>query len=378
MKRIPRLVDEYQYKDILEAYFDCRRRKRYTIPALKFESNYSDLLMCLLDSINNGTYEIGPSRAFVVTWPKPREIWAAKFVDRIAHHLICRDLFPYYVPRFIKTNCACIRGRGTKYAVECLNSFCRSITRDWTDIAYYLKFDISNFFVSVDKRILWKLIERDLGNDSLTSNLFYKIIMKDQKKNAEIAHNSKFDMIPKCKSLWFTDEFHGLPIGDLTSQLCASGIYLNGLDMFIKHVLKCKFYVRYVDDAVILSKDSSELERISLRINKWLNENRRLKLSAKKTFINRIDSGIDFVGHRILPYRVYTRNLTKSRMINSARELIKSPTDGDLINSINSYLGLLRFSDSYNIRKQMCELVALNDILDFDEEYTKIFSRIVI
>ena len=145
----PRLVDQYTFRDIYNAYLDCRAHKRNTCAAREFELNSFDNLRILLDEINTGTYEIGPSRGFVVTYPKPREVWAASFRDRIVHHLVCSDVMPFFKSRIIPQNCACIQGRGTLYAATYVERYCRSITENWQKNAYYLQIDIQNFFVSI-------------------------------------------------------------------------------------------------------------------------------------------------------------------------------------------------------------------------------------
>ena len=75
-----------ELEEIFEAYFACRKNKRYTLNALAFEIDYESNLIKLCDKINNGTYEIGRSIAFIVDKPVKREIFAADFRDRVVHH----------------------------------------------------------------------------------------------------------------------------------------------------------------------------------------------------------------------------------------------------------------------------------------------------
>lgn len=95
-----RLADHYTYRDILNAYLDCRRRKRTKRSAVAFETNFERSLEALLEDINSGAYRIGPSRVFVVLHPKAREVWAAGFRDRIIHHLVYNGIGPWYESRF--------------------------------------------------------------------------------------------------------------------------------------------------------------------------------------------------------------------------------------------------------------------------------------
>ena len=99
----------------------------------------------------SGQYRPGRSICFVITRPKPREVWAAQFRDRIVHHLLYNRIAPRFLESFTADSCACIPGRGTLYAARRLEAKVRSITRNWTRRAFYLKCDVANFFVSIDK-----------------------------------------------------------------------------------------------------------------------------------------------------------------------------------------------------------------------------------
>ncbi|HBO82067.1 MAG TPA: reverse transcriptase, partial [Cupriavidus sp.] len=136
---------------MVAAYFDCRRRKRNTHSALVFEQRLERNLRDLHDELMDGSYKPGRSICFVVTRPKPREVWAADFRDRVVHHLLYNQIAPRFHASFIADSCACIPGRGTLYAAERLEAKVRSITQNWVHPAWYLKCDLANFFVSIDK-----------------------------------------------------------------------------------------------------------------------------------------------------------------------------------------------------------------------------------
>ncbi len=109
-------------------------------------------MMQLYDELTSGAYHPGRSICFVITRPKPREVWAADFRDRIVHHLLYNHISERFHRAFIADSCACIPGRGTLYAAEILEAKVRSITQNWSRPAFYMKCDLSNFFVSIDKR----------------------------------------------------------------------------------------------------------------------------------------------------------------------------------------------------------------------------------
>ena len=152
---------------VFEAYFQCRKAKRNSINQLRFEVNLESNLVALYNDLRNGNYKIGRSVAFVVTHPKIREVWAADFRDRVVHHIIYNAISDRYYKRFIADNYACIPGRGTHGGLMRVSGFARSITRNWTRPAFFLRADVANFFNSIDRTILVGLAERHVPEEWL-------------------------------------------------------------------------------------------------------------------------------------------------------------------------------------------------------------------
>ncbi|MFC1682443.1 RNA-directed DNA polymerase, partial [Nanoarchaeota archaeon] len=92
-----------------------------------------------------------------------------------------------------------------------------------------------------------------------------------------------------------------MPLGNLTSQFFAN-VYLNELDQFVKHKLKAKYYIRYVDDFVILHKSKEQLYNWKKEIYKFLKEKLKLELHPDKSQVISLSKGIDFVGFRNFYY----------------------------------------------------------------------------
>lgn len=361
----------FTYPEILNAYLDCRRRKRSKLVCTKYEINFERNLEHLLEELNSGTYEIGPTRAFVVTNPKPREVWAAQFRDRIVHHLLYNTIGEHYEKQFIVDTFSCIKGRGTYHASERLHQLCRRITNNWDKPAWYLQFDIANFFVSINRNVLWDIMKRDLGTVSIVAKLMKQIIFNDPTKNAILKNNTDFSIIPPHKSLWHCPKHNGLPIGNLTSQFM-SNVYLDGLDQYIKHILRAKYYVRYVDDAVILHTNRELLQDCVEKINFWLENNRLLHLHPNKIIIAPITQGIDFVGRIIKPFRVYARHRVVSATKETVKQLKKDWRNEYLGRSFQSYLGMLSCSDTFSLRKELCEQLYIPFFFEHNSEYSKI------
>lgn len=144
----------YSFELLVQAYFSCRRLKRNTASALMFEQDLERNLLDLHGDLVTGAYSPGRSICFVITRPKPREVWAADFRDRIVHHLLYNHISERFYRRFIADSSACIPGRGTLYAAQRLETKIRSQTQNWSKPGFYLKCDLANFFVSIDKRVV--------------------------------------------------------------------------------------------------------------------------------------------------------------------------------------------------------------------------------
>tara|TARA_Y100000310_G_scaffold55785_1_gene51133 strand:- start:363 stop:815 length:453 start_codon:yes stop_codon:yes gene_type:complete len=140
-----------------------------------------------------------------------------------------------------------------------------------------------------------------------------------------------------------------MPLGNLTSQFFAN-VYLNELDQFVKYKLKAKYYIRYVDDFVILHNSKSQLEKWKQEINDFLNKNLRLVLHPDKSRINALSKGIDFIGFR----NFYHFRLLRKRNIRKMEKKICSFNQGKipyskLIDSFQGWQAYAKWADSHNI-----------------------------
>jgi RNA-directed DNA polymerase len=327
----------YSFELLLRAYLDCRRHKRNSKSALDFEQDLERNLWKLHQELTDGSYSPGKSVCFVITRPKAREVWAADFRDRIVHHLLHNQIGPRFYARFIADSCACIPGRGTLYAAQRLGSKVRSITQNWSKPAYYLKLDLANFFVAIDKDILRDLIAVRV-TEPFWMRLAETILFHDPRLDFEYRGDAaKLNLVPPHKRLTNHPAHLGLPIGNLSSQFFAN-IYLDVLDQFVKHGLRCKHYIRYVDDFVLLHESAQWLNDALASINDFLPAKLHARLNPTKTILQPIDRGIDFVGQVIKPWHRTLRRLT----LNEAMRRVRTIDASDLFETANSYYGLLR------------------------------------
>lgn len=344
--------------DIFDAYFDCRRRKRNTINQLAFEQNLEPNLVRLWREIHDGSYVIGPSIAFVVTKPKVREIWAADFRDRIVHHLIYNAIAGRFECAFVRDSYGSLRGRGIHDGMHRARYFARAVSRNYSRMAYVAKIDIANFFMSIDKPRLETLLYRRASTHCCWP-LLQQVLHSDCRVDAHFkSPDWLFECVPPHKSLLHAPETRGLPIGNLTSQFFAN-VYLHELDLFVKHELCARYYGRLVDDMILMHEDPRQLTSWIQQIDNFLHECLALALNPGKTYFNKVSAGFDFCGFWIKPGRVYLRQRTwraaKARVaaINAAGTPVLPNDTAQLVQTTNSYLGMLHHVNGYRARRAL-------------------------
>ena len=275
-------------RNLILAHKKARKGKTKKEYVLEFEKNLAYNLKILYDELRNQTYNPQPLKTFILRDPKTRKISVSDFRDRIVHHALCNIIEPIFDKTFIYDSCANRKRKGTLFAINRFDKFHRKATHNLSKEAFYLKADIKHYFQNVDKGILLRIIQRKIKDDK-TINLIILIL-----NNFE---NDK-----------------GMPLGNLTSQFFAN-VYLNELDYFIKQKLGIKYYIRYVDDFVILNKSKEHLELLSIQICNFLRDNLKLELHKEKSKIISLSNGMDFVGFR----NFYYFKLVRKRSINQMK-----------------------------------------------------------
>ncbi len=347
-------VAPFQFEDLVQAYYDCRRHKRNTASARLFEKDMEINLLELHDDLIAGTYRPGRSICFVVTRPKAREVWAAAFRDRVVHHLLYNHVAPRFYASFIADSCACIPGRGTLYAAKRLESKIRSASENWSKPIFYLKCDLANFFVAIDKQVLRQQLAKKITEPWWLA-LAETILMHDPREDYVLRSPPHlFNRVPQHKRLTAQPAHLGLPIGNLSSQFFAN-VYLDALDQFAKHQLRAKHYVRYVDDFVFLHESPQQLNRWREQVEAFL-PRLGAKLNPSKTILQPVDRGVDFVGHVIKPWR----RTTRKRSLAQALKRTAAASAEDLRETANSYFGLLgQASHSQKDRAALANVVLM-------------------
>lgn len=359
----------FSFENIYKQYLKCRKNKRNTVNALKFEINCEENLIDLKRELDTGSYYPSRSVCFMATKPKLREIFAADFRDRIVHHVLVDYLERIWEPKFIFDSYACRKKKGIHLGIKRLQGFLRKVTRNGSSGAFYLQLDIKNYFMSIDKDILYGIIADKVRDESvlwLAKILIYHDCTKDYVLKGDRGYLNK---IAPQKSLFSTKGRKGLPIGNLTSQFFAN-VYLNELDQFVKHHLKCRYHLRYCDDFVILSEQRDKLIEWKDEIERFLAGRLRLRLNRKRQSFQPVSNGINFLGYIIRPDYLLVRRRVASNMktrIEQFKVKLISEQNGKRIVKydygllerlravIASYFGHMKWANTYNLRRAILE-----------------------
>ena len=307
---------------IREAYRLARHSRGHTRGVIEFEKDLERNLLKVQALLLTGRYRSSDYRQFsIIDKGKKRRISALPFYpDRVVHWALILTTRHIFMRNFIATTYAALPGKGTHSALKDVKRALRD-----PKAAYVLKMDVHHCFESIDKGILYDMVERRIKDPSILG-LFHEIIFGYPDK--------------------------GLPIGNLTSQYLAN-LYLSGLDHFMKERYHCRWYFRYMDDIVILGWSKTWLHRVRKKIARILSE---LHMSVNGNWhVAPVSArGVDFVGYRMYPTFILLRQDTKQRMKRRTGRILAQlnsgmPYDVHMEGTISAYHGILSWCDGFRL-----------------------------
>lgn len=335
------------YDNLYRAYLNARLCKRYRYEVLNFSAHLEDNLVKLQKELYDRTYTLGKYREFYIYEPKKRLIMAQPFKDRVVQWAIYQVLNPVFAQGYITDSYACIKERGTHKAVKRLHYWLRQVGKK-PEKYYFLKLDISKYFYRIDHDVLMGILKRKIHDDDM-------IFLLDKIVNSS---ETNFGLPPgkspgEVKRSDRVSE-KGMPVGNLSSQMFAN-LYLNELDQYCKRTLGIHFYVRYMDDVIILHQDKDQLHEWKRIIDTFLKEKLQLDLN-EKTCIRPITLGVEFCGYKIWNTHIKLRKSTALKMKRNLKKLQKEYAAGEVTveeakQTISSYLGILKHCDSYSLKR---------------------------
>ncbi len=333
----------YSTNNLLSAFKKARKGKSKKDYVIKFELDLEKSIGLLQRDLKLKIYKPKDLKKFIVRDPKTRTIHSSDFRDRVIHHAIVNLIQPIYEKIFIYDSFASRKYKGSHLAVKRFESFVKKVSSNGRKIknhfnnnsikGYVLKADVNHYFATINHQVLINILKKKIKDKDFINLI--KIILNN------------FETSKKGK---------GLPLGNYTSQFLAN-VYLNHLDYFVKHRLKAKYYIRYVDDFVILNKNKKVLYEHLEKIKKYL-ELLKLKLHPEKSEVHALRNGITFLGYRIFFHFKLLRKRNIRSFLRRFNEKIKLYSEGiidykKLEGFMIGWLGYSKFANSYNLNKKL-------------------------
>ncbi len=295
-----RLYEEIcSFENLLWAARRAERGKRMQDTIGRFRTDLEAELLRLRQELVDKTYAPGPYHETIITRPKRRMISAAPFRDRVVHHAVCNVVMPLFERKMIFDLYSNRVGKGTHAAIRRAQEYCGQFD-------YVLKCDVRKFFPSMDHAVLKDIIRKTIAcRDTLR--------LLDTLIDGSNRQEPVCQVFPGDDLAIAAERRVGLPIGNLTSQWFG-GVYLTEFDHWVKEMLRCQGYVRYVDDFLLFADDRAQLadwrEAISRRLTDC-----RLRLNERKSRSFPTRAGVTFLGQRIWPggRRLCRQNVADAR-----------------------------------------------------------------
>ncbi len=333
-----------QWENLLLAFRKAAKGKRDKSGTARLEARFADELLILQAELETDAYLPGGYVHFYIHEPKRRKISAAPFRDRVVHHALCNVIEPLFERGFIDDSYANRRGKGTHRAIDRFQRFAQRYP-------YVLRADIVQHFAAIDHEILLQTLIRRLPENSVSS-LIEKIVASGRgvlDQEYQMHWFAGDDLLAACRP-------RGLPIGNLTSQFW-SNCYLDPFDHFVKRQLRCRAYLRYVDDFALFSDDKRELwewkQAIIDRLARY-----RMTIHETACQVMPTNCGNPWLGFVIFPNH---RKLKARKARYASRHLAHRYDawyDGnisfaELDASVSGWVNHVRFADTWGLRKHV-------------------------
>lgn len=326
------------YENLELAFKKARKHKTLKEYVIEFEKTLEENLLILRAELLFHSYRPKPLSTFIIHDPKTRKISKSDFRDRVIHHALCNIIEPVFEKTFIYDSYANRTSKGPLKALERFDCFKKKISKNNTRRCFVLKADIKKYFDNVDHNISLAIIKTKI-NDKRVLWLIKTIL----------ANHST------------TQKYKGMPLGNLTSQFFAN-VYLNELDHFVTHKLKAGYYIRYVDDFVILHTDKKVLEIYMKSINDFLKQNLGVQLHPDKSKIIKLKQGISFLGFRVFYYHKLLRKANIRKIRKQISESIAREESSNIIydllyESFQGWSAYAEHANTYRLRMSLASVI---------------------
>jgi len=335
------------FQNLYKAHLRARKNKRKKPEVIRFELDLAENLTRMSEALKNRTYRMGGYYHFTIQEPKEREVFAAYYPDRVLLHCVCDEVIaPLLGPRLIYDNGACQKGKGPHFSQDRFSGFLREYYRRFGTNGYVLKCDVSHYFASIDHQVLKAQLTRVVRDPDVRALIFQYIDSYETEGRPG----------------------RGLPLGNQSSQWYAI-YYMDPVDRLVKEKLRVKYYMRYMDDLVLLHHDKVFLRECFELMREMLEGRLHLALNSKSQ-IYPLGKGIEFLGWKFYlsdSGQVVRRlkDQSKRRMHRRLKKLQREYEDRAISwegarGVLASYHGHLIHGNTYGLRTRLCQEVVLS------------------
>ena len=337
------------YENMYDGYRLARRNKRYKGVVLEYSANLEENLIDSVNRLQWKMYEPGQLYAFYEYFPKLRLIHSLPFYDRVINCAAYNVLWPIYSRSFYEHSYGSIPGRGTLKAVQQLQRWMQ-IVRHKPSRWYVGKMDIAKFFFRVPVDVQLRELGRPLNDPDMMWFL----------ETAIRCDGRPFGLPLHCTDVSTAERISGIgmQVGSLISQTTAN-VVLTPADHFIKRELHVPYYIRYMDDMLILCPSKEQTWDAIHATDAYLQEHLGLELN-NKTAVVPVGERVEFVGRIVTPDRIEIRKSTSLQMKRHLDYVREHYSTGELPleycqQVIGSYLGLMMHADCDELRRKVLE-----------------------
>lgn len=347
----------------LEAERECYKNKHSSFEAAMYHYHLSEIYK-LIERIQTG-YKPTTSICFVLDYPVYREVFAANYSDRIVHHYIAPMI--NQVAEAVHQENGDVShgnriGHSASTAVRQIYDNIKAMSEGYTRTCYVATMDVSGFFMSIDKDVAYRVFEYYAHRTGVVDKEKLELlkILINHNPTEDCERRSPVEMwehVSFRKSLFSTGEGKGLPIGNFYSQLIAN-LVMALVDERMKDVQHVG-YTRFVDDMCFVAQTAQEILEVREMLFDFLGD-LKLTLHRDKFYIQPYWHGVKFCGKVVKCNRIYISNRTVGAITEKIRIASYNPnrqTAGHLMQSVNSYFGLMKDTASFNVRKRIMHQV---------------------
>ena len=341
-------------QDIIASYRLARQGSAKSPDQVEYELHWEGNCIKLCEAINSRTYQ-PTAYSFIVTYPKPREIFASDFSTRVLHHYLHERLVPLLENRLSKHTFNNRKGMGTSACQNAVISDMYEVSNGYTEDAWIIKMDLSGCFPNINQDIAFKQLEAVIKEDYNgrdKDDMLYILrtcVFSYPTMHAKYIGDIELrKLISPEKSITTKPLGIGAAIGHLIWQMAVT-YYFNDIILWLESI---GVHVNvYVDDWYFVVKNKTafltfivpEMRRRLAELGATLNEN--------KFYCQYVSKGCECLGVHIKQHRVYPNERIINRAIKKAKELNKCIRIGKIekaLQTINSYLGICKNTCGYN------------------------------